>query len=92
MVAETQKKLRQNSAGITASAVKGSVRDAREQLAGMRNLHAANLLEYRMQRERHVGSRVAIGYREHIDLVDVLLLLQQPTDAGAQGCGEAHAI
>jgi hypothetical protein len=74
------------------AAIECGVGNTREQLSGVRNFHAPNLLKYRVKRQCHVRSRVAVGHRKHIDLVDVLLLLQQPADAGAQGSGETQAV
>ena len=37
---------------------------------------AAELLHHRGERERHIGSGIAIGHGEHVELVDVLCLVR----------------
>ncbi len=41
---------------------------------------------------RQVGAGVAVGDGEDVDLVEVVGLLEQAVDAGAQGVGEAQAV
>ena len=72
----TAQDLRGDDAGVAAGAHQGAVRDG----AG-NGLHVGiggkgrKLLGHRGERERHVGTGVAVGYGEDIELVDLLGLV-----------------
>ena len=45
-----------------------------------------------LEAEYHVGARIAVGHREHIDLVDVFTALEQALETGAQALQHALGI
>ena len=52
----------------------------------------AQRCEHGLQRQREVGAGVAVGHREHVDLVDHFLARDEAVDAGAQRGGELRAV
>ena len=92
LVGEAEQELREDRAGVAAGAVEGGVGDAHEQRAGMGLGLAIEGGEHGGEGHRQVGAGVAVGDREDVDLVEVVGLLEQAVDAGAQGVGEAQAV
>jgi hypothetical protein len=46
----------------------------------------------RIERQRQVGAGVAVGHREHVDLVQVRALGDDTFDAGAQRAVQSDAV
>jgi hypothetical protein len=91
-VTDAEQELREDRAGVAARAVERGIRDLRQQLAGVPRRFALERGQHGRERHRHVGAGVAVGHREHVDLVDVVRACEQPVDAGAQRVGELRTI
>jgi len=92
LVAEAEEELREDRAGVAARAVERGVGDACQGLAGVIVGCALQAAEHGAHGEREVGAGVAVGHREYVDLVQVLLLREQACDAGLQRTVEAQAV
>ena len=55
-------------------------------------LQAVELVEHGAQRERHVVARVAVGDREHVEVVDLLAARFQVGERPRDGGAKAHQI
>ena len=91
-IAEPEQELREDRTGVAARTIEGRIGGADQQSSCMILRRAFDGREHGRQRHRHVRAGVTIRHREHVDLVDVVRLLEQPVDAGAQRIGELHAI
>ncbi|MGB5104213.1 MAG: hypothetical protein WBO04_12985 [Steroidobacteraceae bacterium] len=91
-VAHAEEELRQDCARVAAGSVECGVGHARERLAGMPVRPALQRAEHRVHGEREVGPGVAVGHREHVDLVQVLLAGEQAHDARLEGAIEPQPV
>jgi hypothetical protein len=90
-VAHALEKLRHDCARIAAGTVQQSVGNRCQQGAQVFFVGLLKDGQHGPEREAQVGSGIAVRHREHVDLVEQLLVVDDPVNAGNQCLGKAVA-
>ena len=89
---EAMKELRHDGARIAPRSVQGCIGHVIHQLVHAPVGGGLRCLQDGLERERHVGARVAIRHRKDVDPVEVLAALEYVADAGCQRAQQAVGI
>ena len=84
--------LRDDSPGVAARTIEQGVRDPRQQGGEMLIGFFFEDRKRRAQRKAKVGARVTVGNREHVNVIQKILLADNAMDTGYQRLGERPAV
>ncbi len=84
---EAAKDLREDHARVAARAHEASVRREASDRVGL-----LDVFDRRLERQQHVGAGVAVGHREHVEAVDLLLVGSEPVQASEQCLLEERTV
>jgi len=89
---EAPEDLRQDHARVAAGAHQAAVRRELGDLAHLGGVRLLDVLDRGLKRQQHVRARVAVGDREHVEPVHLLVVGREPAEAPQEGPLEEGSV